>query len=118
MAEASVAAMFGAELPRALDRLGQDEWAVTTLREGLTVAATPEDAFASVPEAMRLASVQDDSYAFLCCCWFALGLARRSGTTEVPLELPALLYAAKLRAIEFKCESEVANVAAWYRLAI
>lgn len=118
MTETSVAAIFRAELPSALERLTQDEWAVTTLRDSLTVAATQEDAFASVPEVIRLACVQDDSYAFLCCCWFALGLARRSDTTEAPHELQTLLRAAKLRAVEFNCESEVANVAAWYRLAI
>jgi hypothetical protein len=118
MAETSVAAIFRAKLPSALDRLTQDEWAVTTLRDSLAVAATQEDAFACVPEAIRLACVQDDSYAFLSCCWFALDLARRSQTTEAPYELQTLLRAAKLRAVEFNCESEVPNVAAWYRRAI
>ena len=118
MAETSVVDLFRAELPGALDRLAQDEWAVTTLRERLTNIATPEEAFASVPDVIRFAGIQGDSYAFLSCCWFALGLAHRSATTEVPNELPTVLRAAKLRAVEFECEAEVMNVAAWYRLAI
>jgi hypothetical protein len=118
MAEASIAAKFEAELPAALNRLAQDEWAVTTLRNALSSTASPEEAFASVSPVLRLAGVQHDPYALVSCCWFALDLARRSGTTEVPLELPTLLAEAKLRARGLNCEAEVANVAAWYRLAI
>lgn len=118
MAETTVAREFASELPGALDRMARDEWAVTALRERLAAAAAPEEAFASVLGALQVALDQEDVYAFVSCCWFALDLARRSGTTESPAGLLELLTAARLRARELKCEVEVLNVASWYRLAI
>lgn len=107
---------FEREMPIALARLAQDEWALTALRERVVAEADAAAAFEGVVPALRLAPAQMDPYAFVSCCWLAIGFAQRSGTTQEPEGLRQALDAVAVAAQKFGATAELLPLRAWYRL--
>lgn len=73
---------FEYELESAISELSQNEWAVGQLQDRLCDEALPNIAFENVVDVLRIAVKKSD--VFLECCYFAMALARKSETTQIP----------------------------------
>lgn len=112
----SVAQRFAVALTAAMSQLDSNEWAVTQAREDSVVEATSFEAFESIVPVLDLASKQEDPYAFVSCIWFALDLARKSETTQVPIGLVEAIQSLESMAVEHDAQNELYKIAQWYRL--
>jgi len=99
-----------------LTELAANEWAVAEAREQVVSDVTPNAAFESIVDVLRLAGEQTEPYAFASCCWLALDLAKLSNTNELPGNLEEVLASTAPAAINPQVDAELKKVASWYRV--
>ncbi|MBR7748453.1 hypothetical protein [Undibacterium baiyunense] len=109
---------FAIQVSEALKLLSADEWALTTFRERAVVGITPPVAFETIVDILKVASHQNDQYAFATCCWLAMDFARISETTQAPDGLIAALNVLLPIAKDKGLENEISPLLSWYRLTL
>ena len=108
---------FTVDPEKALEQLSSNEWAVTEASDRAIAGVDSAEAFQNIVGVIRLATRQQDAYAFSSCCWLALALMSLSDTTEIPSGLVQALSEAESSARRHQCENVIREIRAWYRVA-